>query len=121
MYQIEAGAPIIGDGRYGRRRSDIQELLAQRIRTSESHGSADDSDADAISRLLRCTQPLLLHCNRVGPWYTLQLQWALEASVQSLGPVLPVPPLLLDTTAGFAKPASASFFLQHLQPCWQSF
>lgn len=61
------GAPVVGDGRYGRTRSPPQQRLQQLLRAAAphlpAHAAADDQAE--LDRLLRCHSHLLLHCCRV--------------------------------------------------------
>ncbi|BDA47475.1 probable ribosomal large subunit pseudouridine synthase C at N-terminal half [Coccomyxa sp. Obi] len=64
----EMGAPIVGDGRYGRTRSPAQQCLAQLLREAPlPDQAAPDQDAHEaeLDRLLRCDSHLLLHCCRI--------------------------------------------------------
>lgn len=69
----ELGAPIVGDGRYGRTRSPAQQRLEQLLREApvpnqDAGTGVPDQDAREaeLDRLLRCDSHLLLHCCRVG-------------------------------------------------------
>ncbi|CAL8472088.1 g11630 [Coccomyxa elongata] len=68
----EMGVPIVGDGRYGRRRSPAQQRLDQLLREApvpdqDAGAGAPDQDTHEaeLDRLLRCDSHLLLHCCRI--------------------------------------------------------
>ncbi|KAK9905682.1 hypothetical protein WJX75_004559 [Coccomyxa subellipsoidea] len=59
----EMGAPVVGDGRYGRTRSPKQQRLRQLLQDTLT--PEQDADEAELDRLLRCDSHLLLHCSRI--------------------------------------------------------
>ncbi|EIE23564.1 pseudouridine synthase [Coccomyxa subellipsoidea C-169] len=59
----ELGAPVVGDGRYGRLRSPAQLRLRQLLK--DAPAPEQDADEAELDRLLRCDSHLLLHCCRI--------------------------------------------------------